>query len=100
MTLDELGLNAARLIGGFAGGVVHVFTVRKFDPLAAAGSVVVGTLTANFLGPAAQHIAPVWMGDYGPAFVVGYCAIIILQGIETMIRQRFRGANPMERNGK
>lgn len=90
MTFDELGLNAARLIGGFAGAVVHVFTIRKFEPLAAAGSVVVGTLTANFLGPAAQHIAPIWLGDYGPAFVVGYAAIVILQGVDAIIRVRFR----------
>jgi hypothetical protein len=96
MTLDDFGLNAMRLIGGFAGGVVHAFTIKTYEPWTAAGSVIVGTLTANFLGPAAQHFAPAWLGDYGASFVVGYCATIILQMMEILVRNRLRGVIPQK----
>ena len=88
MTLDDLGLNAVRLIGGFCGSVVHIFTAKQFQPVALLGSVVIGTLTANFLGPAAQHYAPTWLGDYGSSFLVGYCAIIILQFVDMAVRAK------------
>lgn len=88
MTLDDLGLSAIRLIAGFAGSVVHIFTARKFDPLSVAGAAVVGTLTANFLGPAVQHFAPTWLGDFGGPFLTGYMAIVILQGLEKLVRNK------------
>jgi len=93
MTLEDLGLNAARLIGGFAGGIAHVFTVRDFSTGVVAGSIIVGTLVANFLGPAAQHVAPSWVGDYGAAFIVGYFAILIMQGIEVLVRKYLSAHN-------
>ena len=86
MNLDDLGLDAARLSTGFLGGVAHVFTIRDFDLKVIGSSVVVGTLTANFLGPAAVYVAPKWLGNFAPIFIVGYCAILILQGVEIFVR--------------
>lgn len=90
--LDEYGLNAARLIAGFGGGVVHIFGARRFEPVRAAGSIVAGTVTANYLGPAATHYAPSWVGEFGAAFLVGYFALLILQGIGELLTWRLRGA--------
>ena len=87
MNLEDFGLSAHRLIAGFGGGLSHAFVVRNTDPWVLVGSVIVGTLAANYLGPAAQHVAPTWIGDYGAAFIVGYCAIVILQTVETLARK-------------
>jgi len=87
---DEWGLNTVRLICGFGGSVVHIFTAKKFDPVSVAAAAVVGTLTANFLGPAVQHFAPAWLGDSGASFLTGYLAIVILQAIETAARSKVR----------
>jgi predicted MFS family arabinose efflux permease len=94
MTLEELGLNAGRLIAGFCGGVVHAFVFRQTEPLAVVGSVLTGTLTANFLGIAAGHYIGTWFGDGGSAFIVGLSAMAICQGIVAAIRIKFpRGAD-------
>ena len=97
MTPDDFGLNAIRLTSGFAGAVAHVFAAKRFEPLSMVGSAVVGTLTANYLGPAAQHFAPAWIGDFGAAFLVGYFALLILQGIDVLVRYRLRGIIATER---
>jgi len=85
---DDLGLNAGRLIAGFAGGVLHAFAFKQTSPMAQVSSVVGGTLTANFLGPAAAHFVPMWVGDGGTAFLVGLSAMAICQGIVAMVRSR------------
>ena len=73
MTLDEFGLNTSRLIAGFAGGVVHTFVFKQTGALAAVGSVLTGTLTANFLGEAAGRYMGGWVGDGGsPFYGAGY----------------------------
>ena len=94
MNLDELGLNTSRLVAGFAGGVVHAFVFKQTTPLAAIGSVLTGTLTANFLGPAAVHYIGAWFGDGGTAFVVGLSAMAVCQGIVAAARARVRAAAP------
>jgi hypothetical protein len=91
MTLDELGLNTSRLVAGFAGGVVHAFVFKQSTPLAVVGSVLTGTLTANYLAPAAVHYLGGWFGDGGTAFVVGLSAMAVCQGIVAAARSRVRG---------
>ena len=89
MTLDELGLNAGRLIAGFSGGVVAAFVLRLRVPSEVVGSVVAGTLTANFLGPAATYYIPTW-AQGGTNFIVGLGAMAICQGVIAMIKMRLR----------
>jgi hypothetical protein len=86
--LDDLGLNAGRLIAGFAGGLVHAFAFKQMEPWAQIGSVVVGTLTANFLGEAMAHVVPTWFGNGGAAFLTGLSAMAICQGLVAMVRSR------------
>ena len=69
--------------------MVAAFALRLRDPSGIVGSVVAGTLTANFLGPAAAHYAPDWIGG-GTSFIVGLCAMVICQGLITAVRLRFR----------
>ena len=94
MSLEDFGLNASRLIAGFAGGVVHTFVFKQTDPLAQIGSVVTGTLTANFLGQAAAHYIGPWLGEGGSAFIVGLSAMAICQGIVAMAQTRIRSPAP------
>ena len=89
MSLDEFGLNAARLIAGFCGGVVHAFVFKQANPMAIVGSVLTGTLTANFLGAAANHYIG-FLGDGGSAFIVGLSAMAICQGSLALIRVKLR----------
>lgn len=99
MTMEELGLNAQRLIAGFAGGVVHAFAFKQADPWAVVGSVVAGTFTANFLGPAAFHYIGPWVGDGGSAFVVGLSAMAVCQEIvATASRVRFNNSSDKKRD--
>lgn len=97
MNLDDLGLNASRLIAGFGGGLVHALVFRKNNPWAVAASVLTGTITANFLAPAAAHYAPSWFGDGGVAFLVGLTAMAICQGAAGMVRARL-GMPPEKRS--
>lgn len=89
MTLEELGFNAQRLVAGFAGGVVAALALKLKTPSAAVGSVVVGTLTANFLGPAALHYLPDWLSS-GATFIVGLSAMVICQGIIGVVQTRIK----------
>ena len=63
---------------------------KQPDPWAVVGSVVTGTLMANFIGPAAGHYIGGWFGDGGSAFIVGLSAMAIAQGLVYAVRARFR----------
>lgn len=89
MTLDDFGLNASRLMAGFAGGVVHAFAFRETSPLGFIASVIAGTLTANYLGPAAIHYAGDWIGEGGSSFAVGLCGMTIIRGMDLLVRKKF-----------
>lgn len=93
---NDIGLDTARMIAGFAGGVVHAFVFKQTQPLAVIGSVVTGTLTANYLGPAASHYLGSWLGDGASAFIVGLAAMAVCQGIVAAARSRVRGLNDKE----
>lgn len=85
MTLEELGLNAQRLVAGFAGGVVAALALKLKTPSAVVGSVIVGTLTANYLGTAALHYLPDWASG-GATFIVGLTAMVICQRLITAVQ--------------
>ncbi len=63
MNLEDWGLNVVRLSAGFSGGVLHALLRKNIAPAAVVASVVAGTLTANYLGAAAGHYVPVWVGN-------------------------------------
>ena len=96
MNLDDLGLSVPRIIAGFGGGLVNALLFRKSEPRAVVGSALVGTITANFLGQAASHYAPSWVGDSGCAFLVGLTAMAICQGVAGMVRAKL-GVPPERR---
>lgn len=91
MNLDDLGLNAPRLIAGFAGGVVHAIVFKERNPGAVIGSVIAGTLTANFLSPLVAHYAS-FLGDGSCAFLVGLTAMAICQGLVSLVRAKTKEA--------
>jgi len=77
--LADLGIHLNNAVAGFAGGVVNAFVFRRSDPWSIVGSVVVGTLTAAYLGePVAGYL-----GAKGAAagFIVGLGGMAICQGI-------------------
>lgn len=90
MSLDDLGLHAQLLIAGFAGGVAHAFAFKQTQPVAQVGSVIMGTLTANYFGPAVATLPHVgdWLGTGGCAFAVGISAMAIIQGIAAIIEKK------------
>jgi hypothetical protein len=88
LNLEDWGLNVMRLSAGFGGGVVHALVRRQATPISVVASVVVGTLTANYLGAAAGHYAPVWVGDGAIAFLVGLSAMEICQGVMRLVSAR------------
>lgn len=91
MWLDELGLDAKLLMAGFAGGVAHAFAFKQTQPMAQVGSVVMGTVTANYLGPVAVQLGEHIGLNFGPgawAFAVGLSAMAIIQGVASAIQSR------------
>ena len=81
MNLEDWGLNVVRLSAGFSGGVLHALLRKNIAPAAVVASVVAGTLTANYLGAAAGHYVPVWVGNGAVSFLVGLSAMEICQGL-------------------
>jgi ABC-type xylose transport system permease subunit len=76
---QQLGISLPDVIAGFCGGVVNAFVFKRVEPWAMVGSVVVGTLTANYLGPLIGH----YIGSTGgaPAFITGLAGMALCQGI-------------------
>jgi len=94
MDLDSFGLHAKLLIAGFAGGVAHAFAFKQTQPVAQVGSVVMGTLCANYLGPVAAQLPYFGQvaGPGGAAFIVGLTAMALIQGIAVVVQARLNMA--------
>jgi hypothetical protein len=97
--LIHLGVKLPDLIAGAAGGVVNAFIFRRVSPSAAAASVVVGALTANYLAEIAVHV----FGAYSPsqgaaAFIVGLTGMVVCQTIVAAAAS-WRPGQPLLRNG-
>lgn len=83
--LAELGLRLPDLVAGFAGGVTNAFVMRRAEPVAIVGSVVVGTLTAAYLGePAARALGT---SGSAAAFIVGLAGMAVCQGIIAAVKR-------------
>lgn len=76
--LLEFGLKLNDLVAGFAGGVVSSLVMRNTSPWQAVASVLVGTLTANYL---AEHARSVLGLGEGAAFIVGLTAMVTMNGV-------------------
>lgn len=79
--LTDVGINLKMAIAGFWGGVCHAFVFKQSDPWTAAGSIVVGLFTSNYLGPVAIHYVADWVGELGGGFIVGLASMAVCQGI-------------------
>jgi uncharacterized membrane protein YeaQ/YmgE (transglycosylase-associated protein family) len=86
----DLGVKLPDLVAGFAGGVVNAFVFKRGTPAGIIGSVVVGALTANYLGDNAARF--VGSGPGTSAFIVGLAGMAICQGLVEAI-QRWRPFN-------
>jgi len=91
--LHELGLRLPDLVAGFSGGVASAFVMRQSDPWSVLACVVVGTLTAGYLGEPATRI--LGATGYYASFIVGLGAMAICRGlIEAVKRYRFLSQSP------
>lgn len=84
--LASLGISVPNSIAGFAGGVASVFVRRQLHPFDATGSVVVGTLTANYLGDALVKLSG--LPALATGFVVGLggmqLCLMVMNQLRTM----------------
>jgi len=84
-----LGIKLSTTIAGFAGGVVSLAFIQNLNRTQAIGAVVVGTLTAAYLTPAAlEHFNLGPELNNGAAFVIGLCAMSIIPAIKKAVNRR------------
>jgi uncharacterized membrane protein YeaQ/YmgE (transglycosylase-associated protein family) len=89
--LTFLGIRLPDMLAGLAGGVVNAFLFKRLDPWSVVGSIVVGTLTANYLGSSIGKILDPVLGSFSPgsggsAFIVGLTSMAICQSIMDAVR--------------
>ncbi len=77
--LVQIGVKLPDLVAGFCGGLVNAFVMKRADPWAIVGSMVVGALTANYLAEPLGRYLGTGLGTSG--FVVGIGGMAICQGI-------------------
>ncbi len=80
----DLGLRLQEAIAGFFGGIVFVFVTKNTKPIEAVGSIVVGTITANYL---AGYVTAVGLTPGASGFVTGLCGMALCQGIIAAARK-------------
>ena len=91
MQWADFGIKVPDLVAGFAGGIVNSFVFNRSDPRSVIGSMVVGALTANYLGDPATRI--IGTGPGATAFIVGLAGMAICQGIIEAAK-KWRPAGP------
>jgi len=77
--LTELGIRLPDLIAGIGGGVVNAVVFKRTHPFGFIGSIVVGAVTANYLGPTASQYLGTLSG--AGSFLVGLAGMVICQSI-------------------
>lgn len=90
----QIGVKAPDLLAGFAGGIVNAFVWKRSSLIAIAGSIIVGTLTANYLAETFSHY--LGTSQSTSAFIVGLSGMAICQGIA----QAAASWRPFPTNGK
>lgn len=79
----DLGIKVQDLIAGLSGGIVNAIVFKRGTPGAVVGSMVVGALTANYLGEYGAKYTG--MSSGAAAFIVGLCGMVICQAIFAQI---------------
>lgn len=74
-----IGIKVPDLVAGLFGGLVNAFVFKRSDPGSVIGSVVVGALTANYLGEPISR----FLGTSGgaAAFITGLAGMALCQGL-------------------
>jgi len=98
---ESISLNLANLVAGFMGGVVNAFVFKRAEPWSIVGSVIVGALTANYLGATvakALAIVPMFVGTSEPvaAFLVGMMGMGFVQGLIEVLNRRLKAGGSKE----
>lgn len=75
--LISLGFKTQDLVAGLSGGVVNAIVFKRSNPVAVISSMIVGALTANYLGEYGAKYTGTSEGT--AAFIVGLCGMIICQ---------------------
>jgi hypothetical protein len=78
---NGFGIDVVRLLAGFSGGVVAALTLGKAEPWSILIRVIVGGLTANYLGRPAEDYIAAHITDIGRggSFLVGICGMVLCQ---------------------
>ena len=90
--LLSVGLKLQDILAGLAGGVTNAFVFKRGTPIAVIGSIVVGALTANYLGEAASKITGTSEG--AAAYIVGLCGMAVCQIIADHVAKWRPGTGP------
>lgn len=77
--LQELGWNLQLALAGFWGGVVATLVFRQAKPIEAVSMVIVGFVTANYLGAVAVKYTG--FSELPTGFVVGLSGMTVCRGI-------------------
>lgn len=85
--LTSIGLNLKIMIAGFAGGLCNALVFRQTDPYTVVASVIVGTLSANYLGPLAFQMVGNWIGEPGSGFFVGLGGMALCQALVELAKK-------------
>lgn len=85
--LLDVGIKLPEILAGMGGGIVNSFVFKRSTPVSIIGSVVVGAITANYLG---EHLAKiVGTSITTGAFLTGLAGMAICQGaVEALKRWR------------
>ena len=75
----QLGVKIPDLVAGFLGGVTRAFVFQSSDPVSIIGSIIVGAITANYIGEVASKYTGFQEGT--ASFIVGLSGMAICQGI-------------------
>lgn len=93
--LQDVGFKLQDLIAGFMGGLVNAFVFNRVSPVAVVGSIVVGALSANYLGePAAKYVSAhiLDVSEGVASFLIGLGGMGLMQGISgTVSAWKFGG---------
>ena len=87
---NGLGIDVVKLLAGFAGGTVAALTVSRNEPWQLLIRVIVGGLTANYLGAPAETYVSEHIYDlgHGTSFLLGVIGMIVCQGVLTWAKLR------------
>lgn len=93
--LNEIGVNVPQAVAGFAGGAANVFLFKRIKPFDAVGAIVVGMVTANYVGAFAAKSTG--LPELMAGFIVGLAGMNICIGLFELVRNwrpTFKGPGP------